>query len=197
MSEIKIVAEARSEFGKGAARRIRRESKIPAVLYGHGAEPVHVTLPAHDMMLALRQANVLFSIELDGKAQLAVAKDVQRDPIRPIIEHVDLLVVKAGERITVEVPVHVIGEPAAGGAPVLEALHLEVEAEATHLPEALEVSVDGLELGTVLRAGELTLPAGVTMVTAAETDVLTIKDANAATDTEAAADEAEAEAAAE
>ncbi len=197
MSEIKIVAEARSEFGKGAARRIRRESKIPAVLYGHGAEPVHVTLPAHDMMLALRQANVLFSIELDGKSQLAVAKDVQRDPIRPIIEHVDLLVVKAGERITVEVPVHVIGEAAAGGAAVLESLHLEVEAEATHLPESLEVSIDGLELGTVLRAGELPLPAGVTMVTAAETDVLTIKDANAATDTEAAADEAEAEAAAE
>ena len=192
MAEIKIVAEARSEFGKGAARRIRRESKIPAVLYGHGAEPVHVTLPAHDMMLALRQANVLFSIELDGKAQLAVAKDVQRDPIRPIIEHVDLLVVKAGEKISVEVPVHVVGESFSGTMHVVETQQLTIEAEATHLPEAIEVSIDGLEAGAIITAADVVLPQGATLVTEGDHVVVTITEPKGEQAEDEAAEGAEA-----
>src|SRR5690606_20170212 len=114
VSEIKLVAEARTEFGKGAARRIRRADKIPAVLYGHGSDPLHVTLPGHDTMMALKHSNALFSIELEGKAQLAITKDVQRDPVRNVIEHVDLLIVKKGEKVAVDVPVVVTGESAPG-----------------------------------------------------------------------------------
>lgn len=105
----KLVAEARTEFGKGAARRTRRNNQIPAVLYGHGTAPVHVALPGHQTMLALKQSNALFEIELDGTTQLALAKDVQRDPVKNVIEHVDLLIVKKGEKVEVEVNVHVVG----------------------------------------------------------------------------------------
>ena len=190
MAEITIVAEARSEFGKGAARRIRREGKVPAVLYGHGAEPVHVTLPAHDMMLALRQANALFSIEFDGESRLAVAKDVQRNPIRPILEHVDLLVVKAGEKISVEVPIQLVGEPAASTHAMVESHTLLVLADATKLPESIEVSIEGLAAGTVLLAGDITLPAGVELAAPAEQDILTINEIQSNTEDEAAAAEA-------
>jgi len=176
MSEIKIVAEARSEFGKGAARRVRREGKVPAVLYGHGQDPVHVTLPAHDMMLALRQPNALFSIELDGKSQLAVAKDVQRDPIRPVLEHIDLLVVRKGEKIEVEVAVHLVGEPVSGTVAMVESHSLLVLADATKLPEEIQVSIEGLEAGTVILAGDIKLPAGVELAAPAEQDVLTINE---------------------
>ena len=110
MSEIKLVAERRTAFGKGAARKIRRDHKVPAVLYGHGTEPVHIALPAHETMMALKAANALLSIELEGESQLALAKDVQRDPIRPIIEHIDLVIVTRGEKVTVDVPVHLEGD---------------------------------------------------------------------------------------
>ncbi|GAB2456247.1 50S ribosomal protein L25/general stress protein Ctc [Xylanimonas ulmi] len=176
MAEIKLVAEARTEFGKGAARRIRREDKIPAVLYGHGAAPVHVTLPGHETTLSLRQSNALFSIELDGKAQLAVAKDVQRDPVRNIVEHIDLLVVKAGEKIAVEVPVVVVGEPAPGAIHLVEAQTLSLEAEATHLPQSIEVSIEGMAAGTVVTAGDVTLPTGVSLLTDAEHIVVAVAE---------------------
>ena len=165
MAEIKLAAEARTEFGKGAARRIRRDNKIPAVLYGHGGDPVHVTLPGHESMLALRQTNVLLNIDVDGKGQLAVAKDVQRDPVRNTIEHIDLQVVRAGETITVDIAVNIVGESAPGTIHLVEEQTLTVEAEATHLPESVDVSIEGLEPGAQIHAGEVALPAGSTLLT--------------------------------
>jgi large subunit ribosomal protein L25 len=179
MAEISVVAESRTQFGKGAARRLRREGKIPAVLYGHGSDPIHVALPGHQTTLALRQANVLFSIELDGKPQLAVAKDVQRDPVRSIIEHIDLLMVRQGEKIVVEVPVVVVGESAPGTTHFLEALSLEVEAEATHLPQSIEVSIDGLPADTVVHVSDIQVPAGVLILTPADHDVLSVTEIRA------------------
>lgn len=165
MAEIKLAAEARTEFGKGAARRIRRANKIPAVLYGHGGDPVHVTLPGHESMLALRQTNVLLNIDVDGKGQLAVAKDVQRDPVRNVIEHIDLQVVRAGEKITVDISVNIVGESAPGTIHLVEEQTLSVEAEATHLPESVEVSIEGLESGSQIHAGDVVLPEGSTLLT--------------------------------
>ena len=176
MSEIKLAAEARTEFGKGAARRIRRADKIPAVLYGHGSDPVHVTLPGHDTMMALKHSNALFSIDLEGRAQLAIAKDVQRDPVKGYIEHVDLLIVKKGEKVAVDVPVHVVGESAPGTIHLLEQLTLSVEADATRLPEVIEVSIEGLEAGAVVYAGDVALPEGTTLLTEATADVLSISE---------------------
>ncbi len=172
MSEIKLVAEARTEFGKGAARRIRRADKIPAVLYGHGTDPLHVTLPGHQTMLALKHSNTLFSIELEGKAQLAITKDVQRDPVRNVIEHVDLLLVKKGEKVAVDVPVVVSGESAPGTIHLVELQTLAVEAEATHLPESIEVSIEGLEAGAQILAGDVVLPQGTTLT--ADADLLVV-----------------------
>lgn len=174
MSEIKLAATTRTEFGKGAARRIRRAHQVPAVIYGHGEAPVHITLPGHETMLALKNANALLSIELDGKAQLAIAKDIQRDPIRPIIEHVDLLSVRAGEKVTVDIPVHVTGESADGTVSIVEAQTLQVEAEATHIPEAFEVSIEGLEAGSTVTAGEVSLPSGVTLLGDPEAAVVVV-----------------------
>ncbi|MFI6423508.1 50S ribosomal protein L25/general stress protein Ctc [Promicromonospora sp. NPDC050880] len=194
MAEIKLAAEARTEFGKGAARRIRRDNKIPAVLYGHGTDPVHVTLPGHESMLALRQTNVLLSIELDGaKGQLAVAKDIQRDPVRNVIEHIDLQVVRAGEKITVDVTVNIVGESAPGTIHLVEAQTLSVEAEATHLPESVDVSIEGLEAGAQVHAGEVTLPSGVTLLTDPEHAVVLITEprGEASADEEESADSAE------
>lgn len=196
MSEVKLAATARTEFGKGAARRLRRAHQIPAVLYGHGTEPVHVALPGHETMLAVKQANALFEIELEGKATLAIAKDVQRDPVKNVIEHVDLLIVRRGEKVSVEVPVTVVGESAPGTIHIVETQALALEAEATHLPEHVEVSIAGLEAGTALTAGELTLPKGAALVTDAEAIVVTVTVPTVSAE-DRAADEAEAEAAAE
>jgi large subunit ribosomal protein L25 len=197
VSEIKLAATARTEFGKGAARRLRRAHQIPAVLYGHGTEPVHVALPGHETMLAVKgAANALFEIQLDGKPVLALAKDVQRDPVKNIIEHVDLLIVRRGEKVQVEVPVTVVGESAPGTIHIVETQALALEAEATHLPEHVEVSIEGLEAGTALTAGELTLPKGSALVTDAETIVVTVTVPTVSAE-DRAADEAEAEAAAE
>lgn len=165
MSEIKLAAERRTAFGKGAARKIRRDHKIPAVLYGHGTAPVHITLPGHDTMMALKQANVLLSIELDGSSELALAKDVQRDPVRPIIEHVDLVIVKRGEKVTVDVPVHTEGEAAAETVVTVEHTTVELQVEATHIPQSVVVSIEGLGAGTQIKAGDLELPKGAVLVT--------------------------------
>ena len=135
MSEIKLIAEHRTAFGKGAARRIRRDHKIPAVLYGHGTAPVHITLPGHDTMLALKSANALLSIELDGTSQLALAKDIQRDPIKPVIEHVDLVMVRRGEKVTVDVPVQTAGEASTETVVTLDSQTLQLLVEATRIPD--------------------------------------------------------------
>ncbi|MGW5428225.1 50S ribosomal protein L25/general stress protein Ctc [Streptomyces sp. NPDC004059] len=179
MSEVKLSAETRTEFGKGAARRIRRDSKVPVVLYGHGTEPVHLTLPGHDLLLALRTPNVLISLDIDGKTnELAIPKAVQRDAIKGFLEHVDLLLVKRGEKVTVEIPVHAEGELAPGGNLLEHVLSaLPVEAEATHIPEAVTVSVEGLAAGASVLAKDITLPSGVTLAVEEDAVVLQVLQA--------------------
>ncbi|NUP19644.1 MAG: 50S ribosomal protein L25/general stress protein Ctc [Streptomyces sp.] len=181
MSEVKISAETRTEFGKGAARRIRRDSKVPGVLYGHGSEPLHLTLPGHDLLLALRTPNVLIALDIDGKSnELAIPKAVQRDAIKGFLEHVDLLLVKRGEKVTVEVPVHAEGELAAGGNLLEHVLNaLPVEAEATHIPESVTVSVEGLEAGASVLAKDIKLPKGTTLAVEGDTVVLQVLAAQA------------------
>ncbi|MEU8851153.1 50S ribosomal protein L25/general stress protein Ctc [Streptomyces sp. NPDC048564] len=181
MSEVKISAATRTEFGKGAARRIRRDSKVPGVLYGHGADPLHLTLPGHDLLLALRTPNVLIALDIDGKTnELAIPKSVQRDPIKGFLEHVDLLLVKRGEKVTVEVPVHAEGELAAGGNLLEHVLNaLPVEAEATHIPESFTVSVEGLEAGASVLAKDIKLPKGTTLAVEDDTVVLQVLAAQA------------------
>lgn len=174
MSDNKLVAEKRTQFGKGAARKIRRDHKIPAVMYGHGSEPVHITLPGHDTMMALKVANALLTIVIDGEEQMALAKDVQRDPIKPVIEHVDLVVVRRGEKVTVDVPVHVEGDAAAETIVTVDAQTIQLEVEATHIPEAVTVSVEGLEAGTQIKASDLELPRGAALVVDEETLVVNV-----------------------
>lgn len=197
MTALKLAATTRTEFGKGAARRIRRAQQIPAVLYGHGAAPLHISLPGHDTMLALKHTNALLTIEVDGKEHLAIARDVQRDPVRNVIEHVDLLAVRKGEKINVTVPVRVVGESAPGTIHFVEAAQgLNVQAEATALPEVIEVSIEGLEAGTVVRGADLVLPEGVTLLDDPEEAVLSISLPQAEAAPEEEAEEAEESAAA-
>jgi large subunit ribosomal protein L25 len=180
VSETKLVAESRTQFGKGAARKIRRAHKIPAVMYGHGTAPVHITLPGHDSMLALKHSNALLTIVLDGEEQLALAKDVQRDPIKPIIEHVDLVVVRRGEKVVVEVAVHLEGEAASETVVTTDHTTLQLEVEATAIPESLTVSVEGMQAGTQVLAGAVELPAGAVLVTDAGALVVNVTQAAAA-----------------
>ena len=174
MPEVKIAAETRDEFGKGAARRSRREGKVPAVLYGHGTETRHLSLPGHDLMLALKTPNVL--LRLDGQksgADLALPKAVQRDPVKGFIEHVDLILVRRGEKVTVEVPVRVTGEIAPGETMLNQQLvQIPVEADATNIPQGIDVDVEGLELGQAVHASDLKLPEGVTLQVEPDTLVL-------------------------
>lgn len=193
--QIRITAEKRSEFGKGAARRIRRADKVPAVLYGHGTDPVHLTLPGHDTMMALKYSNAVLEIDIEGEQrQLALAKDVQRDPIKWFIEHVDLVIVRKGEKVTVDVAVHVEGDAAPETIVTVDHAELTVETEATHIPESFTVSVEGLEAGTQIHAGEVELPEGVTLVTDPEALVVNISQAMSEEALEAELAEAEAEA---
>jgi len=171
-SEVKIVAEPRTEFGKGAARRIRRANKVPAVLYGHGIDPVHISLPGHDLMLALKTANTLLSIEYDGTSQLALPKQIQRDPIKRFIEHADLVVVRRGEKVTVDVGVVLLGEAAPDTLVNLENNTVALEAEATHIPSSVEVDIAGLPAGTQIHARDLVVPEGSTL--AVDGDVLIV-----------------------
>ena len=180
MSEVKLIAETRTEFGKGAARRVRRANRVPGVLYGHGADPVHLTLPGHDLLLALRTPNVLISLDIEGRTELAIPKAVQRDPLKGFLEHVDLLLVKRGEKVSVEVPVHSEGELAPGGNLLEHVLNaLPVEAEATHIPESFTVSVEGLQAGDSIHAKDITLPSGVTLAVEDDTVVLQVLAAQA------------------
>ncbi|GHE70304.1 50S ribosomal protein L25/general stress protein Ctc [Streptomyces spiralis] len=197
MSEVKLAAETRTEFGKGAARRIRRDNKVPGVLYGHGSDPLHLTLPGHDLLMALRTPNVLISLDIDGKTnELAIPKSVQRDPLKGFLEHVDLQLVKRGEKVTVEIPVNAEGELAPGGNLLEHVLNaLPVEAEATHIPEAVTVSVEGLEAGASIHAKDITLPSGVTL--AVEEDAVVLQVLQAQVEEAAEGEQAEGEEAAE
>jgi large subunit ribosomal protein L25 len=189
MSEVKLAAGTRTEFGKGAARGIRRASKVPAVIYGHGAEPVHVTLPGHDLMMALKTANVLLSLDIDGRNELVIPKAVQRDPLRGTIEHVDLLAVTRGEKVTVEINILTEGELAPGQNLLEHVLNtLSVETEATHIPESVTVSVQGLAAGDAVVAKDITLPSGTTLVTDEDAVVLQVLAAQAEEPTEESAE---------
>ncbi|MBO3086554.1 50S ribosomal protein L25/general stress protein Ctc [Cellulomonas fengjieae] len=195
MSEIKLVATTRTEFGKGAARRLRRAHQVPAVLYGHGSDPLHVALPGHETMLAVKQANALFAVELDGKTTLAITKDVQRDVVKNTIEHVDLLIVTKGEKVAVDVQVHVVGESYPGTIHVFETQALSLEVEATHIPTEVQVSIEGLTGGATITAGEIPLPEGATLLSDPDLTVIAISVPHASAE-DVAADEAAADLAA-
>ena len=170
----KIVAEARDQFGKGAARKLRALGKVPAVLYGHGTKPKHVSLPGHEISLILRRANAIIDLDLAGKSQLALVKDVQRDPVRQIIEHIDLIIVRAGEKVDVDVAIRVVGEPEPGLEVDLDAKVLLIQTAATSIPEHLEVSVEGLGAGAQVLAKDVVLPSGSTLLSDPETLVAAI-----------------------
>lgn len=173
MSEVRIAVEPRTEFGKGAARRTRRSGRVPGVVYGRGTAPRHVSLPGHDLMLALKTPNVLLQLDgLDGGNTLVLPRAVQRDPIKGFLEHVDLLVVKRGEKVVVEIPIHVNGEIARDGMLDEQMLRVEVEVEPTNIPEAIEVDVEGMEVGAGVHAGDLRLPRGATLMSDPEALVL-------------------------
>jgi len=195
-NETTLQAEPRDEFGKGAARRIRRADKVPAVLYGHGTDPVHITLPGHDTMMALKHggANALLSIELDGDTQLALPKQVQRHPVRGELEHLDLILVRKGEKVVVDVPIHVVGDAAPETLVVTENAVVSVEAEATHIPEFFEVSVEGAAIGTQVHAKDLDLPKGTTLLADEELLIVNVTQQVSAEALEAELAEAEAEA---
>lgn len=194
MAEIKISAEQRAEFGKGAARRIRRDSKIPAVLYGHGLDPVHVTLPGHETMLALKTANALLAIDLDGDNHLAIPKQVQRDPLKGFIEHVDLLLVKRGEKVTVDIAVNIVGEAQPDVLVVTENATVALEVEATHIPTEIEVSIAGLAVGSQVLASDLVLPEGAALAVEDDFMILNLTHAPTAAEVDAELEDAEAEA---
>ena len=193
MSTEKIKAEPRTEFGKGAARRIRRESKVPAVVYGHGNDPVHLTLPGHDTMMAIKHggANTLLELEFDGRTQLALTKQIQVDPVRRTLEHVDFVAVRRGEKVTVDVPVHLLGEAAPETLVVTEQATIEVEAEATHIPETIEVDITDAAVGTQIHAADLSLPSGTTLLTDGEALIVNVIPAPTAEQLEAELEEAE------
>jgi large subunit ribosomal protein L25 len=161
--EVRIAAEPRTEFGKGGARRTRRAGKIPAVLYGHGTDPRHISLPVRDFEHALRTdgANVLLDLQLADGSELALPKSIQRDPVSRIIEHLDLILVRRGERISVEIAIHLEGTIAGGGMLEQSLTTLSVTAEATNIPSGVEISIEGLEIGTSVHANEVKLPQGV------------------------------------
>ncbi|MCF6509017.1 50S ribosomal protein L25/general stress protein Ctc [Blastococcus sp. MG754426] len=195
MADFRLEAETRTEFGKGSARRTRRAGRVPAVLYGHGQDVVHLSLPAREFAAALRNggSNVLLTVVLEGKEQLALTKAVQRDPLTRVHEHVDLLVVRRGEKVTVDVPVHVTGDAAPETLVSIELNTVSVEVPATAIPEAVEVDVTGREAGQGVHANELTLPRGATLLTDAEALVVNVMAAPTAEALEAELAEAEAE----
>jgi large subunit ribosomal protein L25 len=194
VSEVKISAEPRTEFGKGGARRTRRAGKVPAVLYGHGEKPKHIALPAREFAAAIRKggANQLFAIEVsDGTQVLALPKAIQRDPIKDTFEHVDLLLVRRGEKVTVEVPVQLTGEAARDTLIVHDHDTLSVTADATKVPDHLEASIEGLEAGTQITAADVELPAGVELAADPETSVAAVTAAPTAEQLEATLPEVE------
>ena len=197
MPEVRIAAEPRTEFGKGPSRRVRRAGRVPAVMYGHGVENKHMTLPEHDLMLALKTPNVLIRLEgLPGQSGLALPKAVQRDPLRGTIEHVDLITVRQGEKVTVEIPIRVTGEVFSGGLLDQQLVQVAIEAEATNIPGAIEIDVEDMQIGTAVHAGDLKLPAGSSLAMEPEILVLHVIAAPTAEQLEAEIGAPEAEAAA-
>jgi large subunit ribosomal protein L25 len=196
VADFRLQAEPRTEFGKGGARRTRRAGRIPAVLYGHGQDVVHLSLPAREFAAALRNggSNALLTVVLDGKEQLALTKAVQRDPLTRLHEHADLVIVRRGEKVTVDVPVHVTGEAAPDTLISIELNTVSVQVAATSIPESVEVDVTGREAGQGVHASELTLPSGATLLTDAEALVVNVMAAPTAEALEAELAEAEAEA---
>ncbi len=198
MPEVRIEAELRTEFGKGAARRTRRAGRVPAVMYGHGAQARHLSLPEHELMLALKTPNALLRIEgLPGRAGLALPKAVQRNPIKGAIEHVDLIEVRSGEKVTVEIRVRVTGDVFPGGLLDQQMVQIAVEAEATHLPDGIDVDVAGMGIGTSVHARDLALPEGATLQVEPDALVLHVLAAPTAEQIEAELGEAAPEEAAE
>ncbi len=183
MSEVKIAAEPRTEFGKGGARRTRRAGLVPAVLYGHGEKPKHIAVPAREFAAAIRHggANQLFAIEVsDGTQALALPKAIQRDPVKDTYEHIDLLLVRRGEKVTVDIRVVLLGEAAPGTLVVTESDTLSVSADATRLPDHFEVSIEGLEAGSKITAGDINLPDGTELIADPETTIAVISVAPSA-----------------
>ena len=195
MPEVRLSAEPRTQFGKGGARRTRRAGKIPAVIYGHGADPRHVSLPAREFAQALKHGgmNVLLTVSVDGADQLAIPKAIQRHPIKGIFEHVDLLAVRRGEKVTIDVPLQIVGEVVRGGLLAQENMTVSIEAEATNLPSGIEVSIEGVEIGSHITAGDLALPAGATLADDPEQVLLLIQEAPSAEEVEAELAEAASE----
>ncbi len=190
-----VVTDPRESFGKGAARKLRAAGKIPAVIYGHGSEPIHVALPGHAIGLILRKSNQILDLDVNGKSQLALVKDVQKDPVRQIIEHIDLVIIRKGEKVTVDVPIHLVGESAAGTIANLDAPTIEIEAEATHIPEYFTVDIEGLEEGDHVYAKDVTLVAGSVLLSDPELLVVGVSTPRSSVEAEAAEEEAAAVAA--
>lgn len=193
MADVTIKAAKRTEFGKGASRRARRDGQTPAVIYGHGAEPMHLLLPAKDVFLALRTANALFELNIEGESKpvLALPRQIQRNPIHPTVEHVDFIIVRAGEKVAVEVPLLIVGEPEIGLLVNQELNALPVLAPATDIPEEIEVSVEGLTVGENALASDAKLPEGVELDV--EDDALIASIVAPATEEEPEEDEETAE----
>ena len=169
-----LSALVRTSFGKGAARKIRAKDQIPAVIYGHGTDPQHVTLPGHETMLITRRSNALITLDIEGTKQLALVKDIQRDPVKQVIEHIDLIVVRQGEKVEVDVPVHIEGESAPGTIHVVELNAITLEVSATAIPQSVVVSIEGLEDGAQVHASDVVLPEGASLVTDAEVLVTSV-----------------------
>lgn len=173
----KLVTEIRTAFGKGAARKLRAVGKVPAVLYGHGSEPQHLTLNAHDVFMLVRRSNAIFDLDIEGASQLALVKDIQRNPVlqgAEAIEHLDLVIVTRGEKVVVDVPIHVEGESAAGTITNLELTSISIEVDAMNIPNSLVVSIDGLDEGAHVLAGGIALPDGATLLTDPEALIIGI-----------------------
>jgi len=193
--DLKISAETRTQFGKGAARRIRRDDKVPAVIYGHGNDPVHLTLPGHDTMMALKHggSNALLYIDLEGKTYIALTKQVQADPIKGFLEHIDFVEVRKGEKVTVDVAIHLVGEALPEALVVTENTTVSLEAEATNIPEFIELSIEGADVGTQYHASDLVLPTGSLLLSDDDMMVVNVTHAPTAEEVEAELEEAEAE----
>ena len=181
MPEVRIAAETREEFGKGAARQIRRDGRVPAVLYGHGTETRHLSLPGHELMMALKTPNALLRLEgLKHGSEIALPKAVQRNPIKNVIEHVDLILVRRGEKVTVEIPIRVTGNIVPDGMLEQQLVQISVEAEATNIPQGIDVDVEGMEIGSMVHAGDLVLPRGISLQADPEVLVLHVSSQTAA-----------------
>jgi large subunit ribosomal protein L25 len=195
VSEVRLSAEIRTEFGKGGARRTRRAGKIPAVLYGHGTEPRHLSLPARDFSHALKGgANTVLTLQFPDGDELALPKSVVRHPLRDYVEHVDLLLIRRGEKVTVDIQLHFVGEAASGTLVLTEANSIAVEVEAMSIPEYLTVDLEGLDAGSQVLAGDVALPDGAVLITDPEALLVAVQTAPTAEQVDAETEAAEADA---